>query len=101
VSALIDACLEAYNATGKNDYLELINTAFNWFLGRNDLGVTVYDFQTGGCRDGLHPSRVNENEGAESLLSWLMSLHKMYKLMGEFKGELNEPVSVENEADRG
>ncbi len=85
IAALIDACWEAYEATEDSYYLDTIYLGFNWFLGRNDLGIPLYDFRTGGCKDGLHPSRVNENEGAESLVSWLLSLQRMYTLMGEFK----------------
>ncbi len=48
--------------------------AFNWFLGENQLEQWVYDPATGGCRDGLHAERPNENQGAESTLSFLMSL---------------------------
>ena len=51
--------------------------AFNWFLGDNDLKVALYDAATGGCRDGLHPDRANENQGAESTLSFLMALLEM------------------------
>lgn len=87
VAALIDANWQAWKATDSRAYLENIYKAFNWFLGKNDLGVTLYDFRSGGCRDGLHPSRVNENEGAESTLSWLMSLQRMYKIMGELKSK--------------
>ena len=50
---------------------------FGWFLGKNDLQVPLYDATTGGCRDGLHPDRVNENQGAESTLSFLMALLDM------------------------
>lgn len=85
IAALIDASLEAYNATDEPYYLDTIYMAFNWFLGKNDLGIPLYDFRTGGCKDGLHPSRVNKNEGAESLVSWLISLQRMYTLMGEFR----------------
>jgi len=46
-------------------------------LGKNDLRVHLYDAVTGGCRDGLHPDRVNENQGAESTLSFLMALIEM------------------------
>ena len=46
-------------------------SAFNWFLGDNDLQLPLYDPVTGGCRDGLHPDRANENQGAESTLSIL------------------------------
>ena len=55
-------------------------TAFNWFLGDNDLQIALYDPITGGCRDGLHPDRANENQGAESTLSFLMALLEMRKL---------------------
>jgi hypothetical protein len=48
--------------------------AFEWFLGRNDLHLAVYDPTTGGCRDGLHSDRANENQGAESTLAFLQSL---------------------------
>ena len=54
--------------------------AFDWFLGRNDLGVELYDSSTGGCRDGLHLDRVNQNQGAESTLSFLLSLAELKSL---------------------
>jgi hypothetical protein len=44
------------------------------------LQVALYDPSTGGCRDGLHPDRANENQGAESTLSFLMALLEMRKL---------------------
>ena len=47
---------------------------FEWFLGRNDLNLPVYDPTTGGCNDGLHPDRMNENQGAESTLAFLQAL---------------------------
>ena len=52
-------------------------SAFNWFLGDNDLQLPLYDSVTGGCRDGLHPERANQNQGAESTLSFLMALLEM------------------------
>jgi hypothetical protein len=55
-------------------------SAFNWFLGDNDLQVPLYDSVTGGCRDGLHPDRANQNQGAESTLSFLMALLEMRSL---------------------
>lgn len=88
-AALIEANWDAYRATEDLYYLNTIYTVFNWFLGRNDLGIPLYDFRTGGCKDGLHPSRVNENEGAESLVSWLISLQRMYRLMGELDRDTN------------
>ena len=78
--AAVSACLQAYRATGKGRWRKEAWSAFNWFLGDNDLQVALYDATTGGCRDGLHPDRANENQGAESTLSFLMALLEMRKL---------------------
>ena len=75
--ATIGACLEAYRLTKDTRWLKEAHCAFSWFLGKNDLEVPLYDATTGGCRDGLHPDRVNENQGAESTLSFLMALLDM------------------------
>jgi glycosyltransferase involved in cell wall biosynthesis len=75
--ATVAACVQAYHATGESVWLEEAWSAFRWFLGENDLQVALYDAATGGCRDGLHPDRVNENQGAESTLSFLMALLDM------------------------
>jgi hypothetical protein len=75
--ATISACLEAYRITGERQWLEEAQRVFGWFLGKNDLQIPLYDAPTGGCRDGLHPDRVNENRGAESTLSFLMALLEM------------------------
>ena len=72
--AHISACLAAYRVTGRARYLDEATRAFEWFLGENDLGLPLYDPRTGGCRDGLHPDRVNQNQGAESTLAFLLSL---------------------------
>jgi glycosyltransferase involved in cell wall biosynthesis len=78
--AVISACLQAYRATGRGRWRKEAWSAFNWFLGDNDLQIALYDSTTGGCRDGLHPDRANENQGAESTLSFLMALLEMKKL---------------------
>ena len=78
----VSACLEAYRATGDDRWRKQAWSAFNWFLGDNDLQIALYDSTTGGCRDGLHPERVNENQGAESTLAFLMAQVEM-RLMGE------------------
>ncbi|MGB9403193.1 MAG: glycosyltransferase family 4 protein [Candidatus Acidiferrales bacterium] len=78
--AAVSACLQAYRATGRVRWRTEAWTAFNWFLGDNDLQIALYDPTTGGCRDGLHPDRANENQGAESTLSFLMALLEMRKL---------------------
>jgi Glycosyl transferases group 1/Glycosyltransferase Family 4 len=78
--ATICACLEAHEATGEPYWLAQANKAFEWFQGGNDLGVALYDAQTGGCRDGLHIDRVNQNQGAESTLAFLLSLAEMHRV---------------------
>jgi glycosyltransferase involved in cell wall biosynthesis len=76
----VSACLQAYRVTGDNRWRKEAWSAFNWFLGDNDLQLSLYDSVTGGCRDGLHPERANENQGAESTLSFLMALLEMRSL---------------------
>lgn len=76
-TAAIEACREALEATGDSSWNRWIEGAFDWFLGVNDLGMPLYDPSTGGCFDGLHESRVNQNQGAESTLAFLIALaHK-------------------------
>ncbi len=86
-TATVSACLQAYRATGEERWRTQAWAAFNWFLGDNDLKTSLYDANTGGCRDGLHPDRSNENQGAESTLSFLMALLEMR----QFQGEASKP----------
>jgi glycosyltransferase involved in cell wall biosynthesis len=79
--ATISACMEAYRLTHDRKWYDEAQRVFAWFLGKNDLQVPLYDATTGGCRDGLHPDRVNENQGAESTLSFLMALLDMKSAM--------------------
>jgi len=67
----------AYDATGDKRFLKLQRKAFDWFLGSNDIRVPLYDFRTKGCYDGLTRDGVNANQGAESTLSYFLSLLAM------------------------
>jgi hypothetical protein len=78
--ATISACLLAHRVTAEQRWLDEAWSAFRWFLGGNDLQIPLYDPATGGCKDGLHPDRVNENQGAESTLSFLLALLDMQSL---------------------
>jgi hypothetical protein len=71
---MVSACLEAFRITGDKFWVKEARRAFEWFLGHNDLNLSLYDPTTGGCRDGLHSDRTNENQGAESTLAFLQSL---------------------------
>ena len=99
----VSACLEAYRVTGNDRWRTEAWSAFNWFMGENDLRVPLYDPSTGGCRDGLHPERVNENQGAESTLSFLMALAEMHLLQESqppaMKGLAFESVGVVSDAE--
>ena len=92
--ATVTTCLEVYRLTEERQWLEEARKAFNWFLGKNDLQVSLYDAVTGGCRDGLHPDRVNENQGAESTLSFLMALLEMQSAKVAIVNELHHGMSI-------
>ena len=78
--ALIDACITAYYYTNNEDWADETWRCFDWFLGRNDFNIPIYDITTGGCFDGLQPTGLNQNQGAESTLSWLLALLRMNSL---------------------
>ena len=91
--ATVSACIEAYCATGDMSWAAEARRAFEWFLGRNDLGLALYDPSTGGCRDGLHVDRVSQNQGSESTLAFLLALAEMQTLQStltSFKEPLGE-----------
>jgi glycosyltransferase involved in cell wall biosynthesis len=78
--AMVSACLDAWRVSGESRWLDEVKRAFRWFLGDNQLHFSLYDPATGGCRDGLHPDRPNENQGAESTLAFLLALTEMSML---------------------
>lgn len=92
--ATISACLEVYRLTKEANWLDEAHRVFLWFLGKNDLQVPLYDPTTGGCKDGLHPDRVNENQGAESTLSFLMALLEMQKAQVANAAEQHHEMSL-------
>ena len=81
--AMVEACVEAFNVTRDKLWFDNAVMCFNWFLGHNDLNLPLYDPKTGGCRDGLMADGINQNEGAESSLAWLLSLMTLQKLYAD------------------
>jgi hypothetical protein len=82
-TATISACLAAWQVDGDQKWKTEALRAFSWFLGDNDLSLSLIDLETGSCRDGLHPDRVNENRGGESVVSYLLGLaeiRQMYRV---------------------
>lgn len=70
---MVEAYMLAHEITEDARYLDLARTAFDWFLGRNRLGLPLYDFSTGACHDGLECTGVNLNQGAESTICFLLA----------------------------
>jgi hypothetical protein len=96
-AAMIGASIEAYECTQREEWVQLASKCFNWYLGKNDQQIQLYDYASGGCRDGLTRDGVNENQGAESTLSYLSSLLAIYNLQG-LTGSRNHVV--ESDADQ-
>ena len=74
---MVSACLATYRITRAERWRARAVWAFRWFLGGNDLQRMIYDPSTGGCSDGLHSDRCNDNQGAEATLSFLLALCEM------------------------
>jgi hypothetical protein len=83
VTSLIEACVEAYRSNGDNYWLQAARRCFEWFLGANDLNITMYDFKTGGCHDALELHGSNHNQGAEACTAWLTALMTMHQILGQ------------------
>jgi hypothetical protein len=81
-AATVAACLEAFALTSEGTWLREARNAFEWFLGRNELGESLCEPATGGCYDALEVDRVNLNQGAEATLAFLLSLQEMLLLEG-------------------
>lgn len=82
---LVAAYLAAYEVTRQERYFQLAQAAFEWFLGRNRLGVSLYDFDSGACADGLDPQGVSLNQGAESAVCFLLALLALHQHQGARK----------------
>jgi hypothetical protein len=89
--AMVSASLEAYRVTSDQYWYDQAQRAFDWFLGWNDLGLELYSSSSGGCSDGLLVDRVNPNQGAESLLAFLLSQTEL-KLMQNALAIFNQPA---------
>jgi glycosyltransferase involved in cell wall biosynthesis len=88
-TATIAACHAAWRVDADESWLAEAQRAFAWFFGSNDLSLALVDVETGSCRDGLHPKRLNENRGGESAVSYLLALADMRQMV-----RLSEPFST-------
>lgn len=71
--AMVEAASLAYKLTGSESYERSMRKALGWFLGENSKSVRLYDESTGACHDGISSSGLNENQGAESTLAFLLA----------------------------
>jgi len=83
-SAMVEAAIDAYNATNEKRYMNVAEQAFAWFLGKNSENLMVYNEETAGCFDGICVDRVNRNQGAESSISYLLARLRLEELKGSF-----------------
>ena len=96
--ASVGAYLTAYQATGEKSWRQEAEWAITWFFGANSLGLSLYNEATGGCFDGLHPGRVNQNQGAESTLSlWLGLLE--YRLAFDTNLNIDFSTNISTDLD--
>ncbi|MGV8118488.1 MAG: hypothetical protein AB2L14_01875 [Candidatus Xenobiia bacterium LiM19] len=79
-----EACTEAYNITRDKKWLDEARNCFDWFMGRNDLNISLIDYKTGGCCDGLTADGANQNQGAESTICCMISLLRMHILTSTY-----------------
>ena len=78
--ALVEMYVLAYEITSEPAYIDLALRALDWYQGKNCLSLALYNPLTGGCYDGLEATRVNYNQGAESVLSYALAQQSVLRL---------------------
>jgi glycosyltransferase involved in cell wall biosynthesis len=73
VMGMVLLYFKAYEVCKEKKFLDKMFISYMWYLGKNDLDIPVYDYETGGCNDGLEQYGLNKNQGAESTISYLIS----------------------------
>jgi glycosyltransferase involved in cell wall biosynthesis len=81
--AMVDACQAAHAASKDAAWLARAAQAYRWFLGDNDLGLAIGNAATGECFDGLMPTGVNRNQGAESVLAFHLATVGINQLLAQ------------------
>lgn len=90
--AMVLLYAKAFEITKQEKYLLLMQTCYEWFLGKNSLHIPLYDFETHGCADGLEYNSINRNQGAESTLAYFISHVTVLKLAETEYENLNSPL---------
>ena len=71
--SMAEAAVAAFNATKDAHYKKIAVDSFNWFFGNNLTKETLYNPATCGVFDGIAANTINENQGAESILAFLLA----------------------------
>jgi len=91
-AGMVQVCAAAYRIFTLAKYKDKMISAFQWFLGYNTLGLSLYDASSGGSRDGLGPDGVNSNQGAESSIMYLIANLTVWETCGMTKQtDINQP----------
>ena len=80
---MVEAATIAYRLTKSESYEQAMRQALGWFFGQNTMKVKVYDELTGACSDGINKSGLNENQGAESTLAFLLAAETLIENLSE------------------
>lgn len=91
---------QAYNLTGDKTYLTKLFKAFRWFLGENDLHISLYNHDTQGCCDGIENYGLNQNQGAESTIAYLVSYLNVLKAHEDFYRQDKKTAKEQKDDDK-
>lgn len=91
---------QAYNITGDISYLTKLFKSFKWFLGENDLRISLYNHDTQGCCDGIESYGVNQNQGAESTIAYLVSYLNVLRAHEDYYRKEKRKRKQKNEDDK-
>ena len=91
---------QAYNITGNKDYLSKLFKSFKWFLGENDLFMTLFNHDTQGCCDGIESYGINQNQGAESTIAYLISYLNVLKAHEDYYRKEKKFTKQKKENDK-
>ncbi|MBB5714251.1 glycosyltransferase family 4 protein [Sphingomonas aerophila] len=92
--ATVEACAAAFHATGDTRWIAEAERAYGWFLGANDLNLPLATAADGGCFDGLTPTGLNRNQGAESILALQLASCAISGLSKATQGVAGAPRAV-------
>ena len=91
--SLVEANWAAFRATRNSSYCEEMSLVYDWFFGANDREIPIYDFESGGCADGLTAEGINHNRGAESTICYLLATLDMIEMSSTVSSEIDSNQS--------